>query len=281
MSACEITSTELFNGVAPVPGGLYDPRMGAYDYGSRCHTCMHTNAQCIGHYGHVELAAPVFNIETREFVKKFLRCVCTRCSALMLKPDDPDISRLSRKKIPNAKRFKAIEAACTKSGVKACPTCGARRADNVAWNKSTASSMILTWKAQGETPAETIHLSADQVDAILRNVSAADAAVTGIHRPDAMLITVLPVPPIAVRPPAKNSSGQRRDDDLTIQLVEIVKSNNLLKARMAAGANSETLASLVVNLQINVITYINNSTTGGAGIAKVKSASSANSLSLL
>ena len=270
MSACEITSTELFNGASPVPGGLYDPRMGAYDYGSRCHTCMHTNAQCIGHYGHVELAAPVFNIETREFVKKFLRCVCTRCSALMLKPDDPDVTRLARKKIPNAKRFKAIEAACTKSGVKACPTCGARRADNVAWNKSTASSMILTWKAQGETPSETIHLSADQVDAILRNVSAADAAVTGIHRPDAMLITVLPVPPIAVRPPAKNSSGQRRDDDLTIQLVEIVKSNNLLKARMAAGANSETLASLVVNLQINVITYINNSTTGGAGQAKVK-----------
>ena len=269
-SAVEITSTELFNGVAPVPGGLYDPRMGAYDYGSRCHTCMHTNAQCVGHYGHIELAVPMFNIETRTHVQKFLRCICTRCSALLLKPDDPDLARVLRRKMPNSKRFVAVLAACGKSGVKHCPACGARRADTVSWDKKTAMAMKLTWKAEGESPAEEVSLDGGQVEAILRRVTTADAAATGVLRPDALVLAVLPVPPIAVRPPAKNSSGQRRDDDLTIVLVEIVKQNALLRARIAAGASEETLTQLIMLLQHAVITYINNSTTGGAAINKVK-----------
>ena len=270
MSACEVTSTELFNGVSPVPGGLYDPRMGAYDYGSRCHTCMHSNAQCPGHFGHVELASPVFNIETLAYVKKYLKCICTRCASLMLRPDDPDLVRLSRRKISNKKRWDIVVAACAKSGVKNCPACGARRADSVAWDKKTAAAMILTWKAEGDAPAETLSLDGGQVDALFRRVSAHDACATGVERPDALLLSALPVPPIAVRPPAKNSAGQRRDDDLTIKLVEIVKKNNLLKARVAAGANADTLSALTVGLQNDVITYINNSATAGAAIAKVK-----------
>jgi len=268
-SAVEITSTELFNGSSPVPGGLYDPRMGAYEYGSRCHTCLHTNARCTGHFGHIELAAPVFNIETKDWVKKFLKCVCSRCSALMARADDPDIARLARRKLPNSKRFAAVVAACTKAGVKTCPACNARRADSVAWDKK-ASCMELVWKGEGDAAAERMPLDAGQVDAIFRRVTVADATTTGILRPDALLLSVLPVPPIAVRPPAKNSSGQRRDDDLTIKLADIVKSNNLLKARSAAGATAETLTALTTLLQCECITYINNSATGGVAIAKVK-----------
>ena len=270
MSAVEITSTELFNGASPVPGGLYDQRMGAYEYGSRCHTCMHDNSTCVGHYGHIELSVPLFNIETKEYVEKYLKCVCTRCASLMVRTDDPVIARLSRRKMPNKKRFEAVLDACTKSGVKACPACGARRADTVTWDKKTASAMILGWKAEGDNPAVTELLDAGQVDALFRRVSGPDALASGIVRPDALLLSVLPVPPIAVRPPAKNSSGQRRDDDLTIKLAEIVKYNHILKQRALAGASAEVLTQHTANLQCACITYINNTTTGGACVAKVK-----------
>ena len=270
VSACEITSTELYNGVSPVPGGLYDPRMGAYEYGSRCHTCMHGNNTCIGHPGHIELAVPVFNIETNSHVKKFLKCICVRCAALMVRGDDPDMAKLARRKMPNKKRFDAVLAACTRAGVKTCPSCQARRPDSVSWDKKTASAFLLTWKAEGDSPMQQVSMDAGMIEALFRKVSAADAATTGIHRPDALLLSVLPVPPIAVRPPAKNSSGQRRDDDLTINLGNIVKNNNLLKQRNAAGAPPETLTAMTQLLQYACITYINNSTTGGVPIAKVK-----------
>jgi DNA-directed RNA polymerase II subunit RPB1 len=270
-SACEVTSSEFFNGVSPVPGGLYDPRMGAYEYGSRCHTCMHDNSTCPGHYGHIELATPVFNIETRGWVQKLLKCVCTRCASLMARSDDPDMAKLARRKtISNHKRFTAVVAACTKTGVKACPACGARRADTVTWDKKTASAFELGWKAEGESPAQVVSMDANMVESLFRRITAADAATTGIHRPDALLMSVLPVPPIAVRPPAKNSSGQRRDDDLTIQLSLIVKNNNSLKQRILAGASADILTGLTQLLQNECITYINNTTTGGVQIAKVK-----------
>jgi hypothetical protein len=45
----------------PVPGGLYDPAMGPLTPGERCVTCGLSGAACAGHFGHIELAVPVYN----------------------------------------------------------------------------------------------------------------------------------------------------------------------------------------------------------------------------
>ncbi len=45
----------------PVPGGLYDPAMGPLAPGERCGTCGLGGAACAGHFGHVQLAVPVYN----------------------------------------------------------------------------------------------------------------------------------------------------------------------------------------------------------------------------
>jgi len=45
----------------PVPGGLYDPSMGPLSPGERCSTCGLGGAACAGHFGHVQLAVPVYN----------------------------------------------------------------------------------------------------------------------------------------------------------------------------------------------------------------------------
>lgn len=259
-SVCEVVSAELYNGTMPVPGGLYDPRMGAFEFGTRCHTCHHNNKECPGHPGHIELAAPMFNVELRWAVQKVLRCVCTRCAALLIAPEDPLLSRLLRRKVPNAQRFEAVLKACAK--VKHCHTCGSRKADSIAWDRKTSAAYELTWKLDGDKASEKAIMDAGMVEGLFRRISSADAAAMGVLRPDALLLTALPVPPIAVRPPAKNSSGQRRDDDLTIKLSDIIKNNILLRNNIEAKASAQTLQMYTTLLQHDCITYINNATTG-------------------
>ena len=42
-------------------GGLMDPRMGTIDRNWKCQTCGEGMAECPGHFGHIELARPVFH----------------------------------------------------------------------------------------------------------------------------------------------------------------------------------------------------------------------------
>ena len=48
-------------------------------------------------------------------------------------------------------------------------------------------------------------------------------------RPDWMICTVLPVPPLAVRPAVVTFGSARNQDDLTHKLSDIIKTNQQLK----------------------------------------------------
>lgn len=45
----------------PRMGGLLDPRMGTIDRNFKCQTCGENMTECPGHFGHIELARPVFH----------------------------------------------------------------------------------------------------------------------------------------------------------------------------------------------------------------------------
>ena len=45
----------------PKIGGLMDPRMGTIDRNFKCQTCGEGMSECSGHFGHIELARPVFH----------------------------------------------------------------------------------------------------------------------------------------------------------------------------------------------------------------------------
>lgn len=49
-------------GHRPKQGGLLDPRMGTIDRNFKCQTCAEGMSECPGHFGHIELAKPVFHI---------------------------------------------------------------------------------------------------------------------------------------------------------------------------------------------------------------------------
>ena len=60
-SVVEVTKHDTFDKDTPVIKGLFDIRMGTTDMGKICNTCGLKNKDCPGHFGHLELARPVFN----------------------------------------------------------------------------------------------------------------------------------------------------------------------------------------------------------------------------
>ncbi|KAF4619599.1 hypothetical protein D9613_005174 [Agrocybe pediades] len=63
----------------PNIGGLYDPALGPSDRSDICATCHLTYYTCPGHYGHIELPAPVFHPLFMGNMFNLLRGVCMFC----------------------------------------------------------------------------------------------------------------------------------------------------------------------------------------------------------
>jgi DNA-directed RNA polymerase II subunit RPB1 len=64
-------------------GGLADPRMGTIEREYKCMTCSSGVKDCPGHFGHIELAKPVFHVGFIKTVHAILRCICLNCSRLL------------------------------------------------------------------------------------------------------------------------------------------------------------------------------------------------------
>ncbi|KAI9370808.1 hypothetical protein BJX61DRAFT_513951 [Aspergillus egyptiacus] len=62
----------------PVPGGLYDPALGAW-LDHVCTTCRLNSWSCIGHPGHIELPVHVYNVTHLDQLYRLLRAQCVFC----------------------------------------------------------------------------------------------------------------------------------------------------------------------------------------------------------
>ncbi|KAH7967181.1 hypothetical protein HPB49_023338 [Dermacentor silvarum] len=88
---------EIYEGGRPKLGGLMDPRQGVIDRTSRCQTCAGNMTECPGHFGHIDLAKPVFHCGFLTKTIKILRCVCFYCSKLLVNPNNPKIKEIAGK----------------------------------------------------------------------------------------------------------------------------------------------------------------------------------------
>ena len=83
-----------------------------------------------------------------------------------------------------------------------------------------------------------------------------------VAKPEWMVLTVLPVPPVTVRPSITLETGERSEDDLTHKLVDILRINQRLKENMEAGAPQLIVEDLWELLQYHVTTYFDNEASG-------------------
>jgi DNA-directed RNA polymerase subunit A' len=93
-----------------------------------------------------------------------------------------------------------------------------------------------------------------------------DIEVLGMNparsRPEWMILTVLPVPPVTARPSITLDNGQRSEDDLTHKLVDIIRINQRFMENREAGAPQLIIEDLWELLQYHVTTFMDNEISG-------------------
>ena len=413
MSATKIITADTYDDDGfPIDMGLMDPRLGVIDPGLECKTCGKHSGSCNGHFGHIELAAPVIHVGHAKLIRRLLRGTCRECGRLTLAdPSDREYRReyfKERDDTPPRTWFvspedarsaqeKAEQAAERKreqfrdqlertrdlgedpSDVLKAAIRQARDADywpyctedddyregdptpqyDISHEKPSTyleqgpvpdgdvrdllaealeggeggteieldelveavNDVIATWggdasitvpdisrlmSGQGPGDSERIgreHVSLLQIIGELmssngpfggrfENTPASDFLVSysgdklmpsnirdrfeaipdddietiGIDpdrsRPEWMILTVLPVPPVTARPSITLDNGQRSEDDLTHKLVDIIRINQRFMENREAGAPQLIIEDLWELLQYHVTTFMDNEISG-------------------
>ena len=127
MAVCEITNPRSFedNGI-PTEGGINDLRMGTTDKKLRCATCKCNFNDCPGHFGYIHLDKPVFHVGFINECLKLLKCVCWKCSRVLI-DDYQKYEEIAKIKNPKVRHLKIYNICKTK---KQCKERKKRREEN-------------------------------------------------------------------------------------------------------------------------------------------------------
>lgn len=281
-SVVEITKASTTDGEL---GGLFDPRMGVLENGKICTTCQQSNHRCPGHFGHYQLARPVYYTQFFKQVMKILQCTCFQCSKLLL-----DIDKYKDLRLKGEARSKFVHEACKK-----ITRCGDDREDGCGvlqpskYIEESVHTIYAEWKnakipGDGSIPAGAtvnkdgtfdlkIILEPERVYRVLRRITDEDAEFMGYSRhwcrPDWLICTILAIPPPQVRPSVMQDNNQRAEDDLTTKLIDIIKVNKELQKYMVADPISKkAVGEYTYLLQYHVATFVNNNIPGVAPSAQ-------------
>lgn len=256
MSVTKVITADTYDDDGyPIDMGLMDPRLGVIDPGLRCRTCGGRPGECPGHFGHIELAAPVIHVGFARLLRKILMTTCKRCGRLML--DDKAKADYLRQLQTNIRLGQPIDDIVKNvfkdAKVGTCPHCGEEQKE-IKFEKPTG------YIEDGHKLMPT------DVRDRLEMIPDEDILVFGMDpknaRPEWMVLTVLPVPPVTVRPSITLESGQRSEDDLTHKLVDIIRINQRFQENRDAGAPQLIIEDLWELLQYHVTTYIDNAVSG-------------------
>jgi len=262
MSVVEITNDIPRDEVgSPVPGSVLDPRLGSPEPGSYCPVCGNDRDNCPGHFGHIDLAFPVINVLFTDYIYNILRGVCINCGRIKISEDELELLR--KRAILFKKNLPEFYGALVKSIIKKayesqrCPHCGMENV-KIMFEKP--------YKFYKDIDGEKIELMPSEIREIFERIPDSDLILYGLDkesvRPEWFILTVLPVPPLNVRPSILHEGGEKREDDLTHKLVDIVKVNNKIKKDKAAGSVAMALKNDYDVLQLHVVTYYNNELPG-------------------
>ncbi|CAM1504094.1 Fc.00g016850.m01.CDS01 [Cosmosporella sp. VM-42] len=293
MSVCHILYPETMeeNKTKPRDGGLNDPLLGSIDRQFRCKTCTQAMGECPGHFGHIELAKPVYHPGFIKKVKKILEIVCHNCSKVLADKSDPEFAAAIGTRDPKL-RFHRVWEVCKKKrkcenedrndknkdeeyapGMKPATVENHGGCGNV---QPAVRQAALQLKAafdavqeDGAKKRETTPITPEMAHGILRRISEQDIRNMGLNsdyaRPEWMILTVLPVPPPPVRPSISmdgTGTGMRNEDDLTYKLGDIIRANGNVKQAIREGSPAHIARDFEELLQYHVATYMDNDIAG-------------------
>ncbi|KAK2098398.1 DNA-directed RNA polymerase III subunit RPC1 [Saguinus oedipus] len=137
----QVVSKNLYsqdNQHAPLLYGVLDHRMGTSEKDRPCETCGKNLADCLGHYGYIDLELPCFHVGYFRAVIGILQMICKTCCHIMLSQEEkkqfldylkrPGLTYLQKRGLK-----KKISDKCRKKNI--CHHCGAF---NGGWNAQKA-----------------------------------------------------------------------------------------------------------------------------------------------
>ncbi|MBX0288176.1 DNA-directed RNA polymerase subunit A' [Halomicroarcula sp. F28] len=326
MSATKVITADTYDDDGfPIDMGLMDPRLGVIDPGLECKTCGKHSGSCNGHFGHIELAAPVIHVGFAKLIRRLLRGTCRECSRLCLDENERDEfrDRLTRTRDLGRDLNDVTKAAIRQARKKDnCPFCGEKQYDikhekpttyyevqqvlsadypaRIAEAMEEADDRITPTDLAEETgidggrvqeiisgdfrprqddrraieKALSVDLTEEDMNKLMpsdirdwfEDIPDEDIEVLGMNpdrsRPEWMILTVLPVPPVTARPSITLDNGQRSEDDLTHKLVDIIRINQRFMENREAGAPQLIIEDLWELLQYHVTTFMDNEISG-------------------
>ncbi|MFX1342887.1 MAG: DNA-directed RNA polymerase subunit A' [Promethearchaeota archaeon] len=262
MSVTQVITADTYDEDGlPISSGLMDPKLGTIEPGQRCKSCGNRVGECPGHFGHIELARPVVHVSFAKLIKKFLKAICRRCARLKLKEES--WPKYKAKMEARFEKFGSLDQEVADEVLKeagkatTCPHCEAEQF-KIKFEKPTT---FYEEKMEG-----SVRLTPTDVRDRLERITLEDSFIMGIDtrvtRPEWMILTVQPVPPVAVRPSITLESGVKSEDDLTHKLVDVIRINQRLRENIEAGAPQLIVEDLWELLQYHVTTYFNNEVSG-------------------
>jgi len=291
ISATKVITADTYDDDGfPIDMGLMDPRLGVIDPGLECKTCGKHSGSCNGHFGHIELAAPVIHVGFAKLIRRLLRGTCRECSRVLLTEEEQSEFRDS---LDRTRSLGRDVDDVTKSAIRQarkkdrCPHCGEEQFD-IQHEKPTTyyevqdvlasdypariagamepdedSARVTPTDLAKETGLDSgrireiisgefrprpddremlesalgVELTEEDMNKLMasdirdwfEHIPDSDIESIGIDaegsRPEWMILTVLPVPPVTARPSITLDNGQRSEDDLTHKLVDIIRIN--------------------------------------------------------
>nr|QFG74671.1 MAG: RNA polymerase Rpb1, domain 5 [Megaviridae environmental sample] len=267
-----INKNESYNNYDPVTGGLVDLRLGTCDIYLNCLTCGLNSIDCPGHFGHTELAEPVFHFGFITHLITILKIICLKCSNILVKRT-PEILNILNK-LSSKNKIKELKDLV--QNISFCPHCGTpvpkikkevkesaasikilveREVGNMMFNESTGDSV-----EQKKTLKE--YISPRDCYNILINISDTDCYLLGFNpelsKPHDLILTRFPIPPVSIRPTAKIDfmSASTMEDSLTLKIADIVTSNN--RVRNQLNKDKDLNFDTHTLLQYHIATYFDN-----------------------
>jgi len=255
MASAKIVTPELYDKEGyPVDGGLMDIRLGVIDPGLRCKTCGSKLKECIGHFGYIELARPTIHVKFVNIIMTLLKCTCRECGRILI-PDNKiskvkdTLDQIEKESGIEERRQKVKETISGLKTINKCPNCKAKQ-KKISLEKPTTFL------------EDDKRISPIELRARLEKITDADCDLFGLKvpyvRPEWMVQTILPIPPVTMRPSITLESGERSEDDLTHKLGDIVRINQRLFENINAGAPEIIVEDLWDLLQYHVTTFFDN-----------------------
>ena len=265
-SVVQVITDKTHQAGHPVAGGVFDSKFGVIENGKICPTCKQNNILCPGHFGHIQLARPVYLYQFLDPIMKVLQIVCLNCSNPYIPDAELDKTVAGLKGIERFNAVKDRTVDYKKSDLKetsACVHCGSPAIAKVTKKEGTVAK--LEAKTFDDT-AEPIPLHPEMVLRTLERITDKHVDLSGFNskfsRPDWMVCTVLAVPPLTVRPSVIMDDNQRMEDDLTHVLIDIVRNNQKLQDKIDKGDSAEMIDKYTDLLQFNVASYVDNDIKG-------------------